>query len=126
MNAQQPLIPGRSGHCCVCGRTLTNPLHIEAGIGPICSGKGPIRSLAARQEPRATYSLQFVARNEVLLRDSGEGRSITNDAERVVQDVLARAPGHRIFYIDTMGNCDELVHDGAQFTGFAPARGRYA
>jgi hypothetical protein len=40
--------------------------------------------------------------------------------------VLARAPGHRIFYIDTMGACDELCHNGVEFTGFAPARGRYA
>lgn len=28
------------GVCCVCGRTLTNEASIEAGIGPICSGKG--------------------------------------------------------------------------------------
>lgn len=27
------------GTCCVCGRTLTNEVSIEAGIGPICSGR---------------------------------------------------------------------------------------
>jgi hypothetical protein len=27
------------GACCVCGRTLTNPDSIEAGIGPICAGR---------------------------------------------------------------------------------------
>jgi hypothetical protein len=112
--------------CGICGRALKNPVWIAVGIGPICAGKTGHKPLAKRgEEPRATYSLQFVAKDELLLRDSGEGRSITNDAERVVRDVLARAPGHRIFYIDTMGNCDELCHDGTQFTGFAPARGRY-
>jgi hypothetical protein len=116
------------GRCGICHRTLTNPVHIEAGIGPVCAsriGHSFGKTLPARAEPRATYSMQFVAKDEVLLRDSGQGRSITNDAERVVADVLARAPGHRIFYIDTMGACDELVHDGQQFTGFAPARGRH-
>lgn len=27
------------GTCCVCGRTLTNEVSIEAGIGPICGGR---------------------------------------------------------------------------------------
>lgn len=27
------------GHCCMCGRTLTNDDSINAGIGPICAGK---------------------------------------------------------------------------------------
>ncbi|XAO35593.1 hypothetical protein SEA_MORGANA_159 [Gordonia phage Morgana] len=29
----------RTGRCCVCGRTLTNPTSVEAGIGPVCSGR---------------------------------------------------------------------------------------
>lgn len=28
-----------SGRCMVCGRELTNPESIEAGIGPVCAGK---------------------------------------------------------------------------------------
>lgn len=28
-----------TGQCCVCGRTLTNPDSIEAGIGPICASR---------------------------------------------------------------------------------------
>lgn len=28
------------GFCCVCGRTLTDERSIEAGIGPVCAGKG--------------------------------------------------------------------------------------
>lgn len=27
----------RTGRCCCCGRTLTNPVSIENGIGPICA-----------------------------------------------------------------------------------------
>lgn len=29
----------RFGVCMICGRTLTNPESIEAGIGPICAGR---------------------------------------------------------------------------------------
>ena len=29
----------RTGQCCVCAKTLTNPVSIEAGIGPICGGR---------------------------------------------------------------------------------------
>ena len=27
------------GTCCVCGRTLTDEVSIEAGIGPVCAQK---------------------------------------------------------------------------------------
>jgi len=39
-----------------------------------------------------------------------------------VQELAANYPGFRIIYRDSMGNWDELCHDGALFTGFAPAR----
>ena len=29
----------RLGICCVCGRLLTDPTSVEAGIGPVCSGR---------------------------------------------------------------------------------------
>lgn len=29
----------RTGTCCICGRTLTDPISVEQGIGPICSSR---------------------------------------------------------------------------------------
>lgn len=46
------------------------------------------------------------------------GRSVTNDAETVVHNVLARFPGYRIVYRDTDGQWDELVHNGRDFVKF--------
>ena len=49
------------------------------------------------------------------------GRSITNDAERVVTELLATQqllPHQRLLYRDTLGRWDELVHDGRRFTAF--------
>lgn len=48
--------------------------------------------------------------------------SVTNDAEAVVAEVVATHGNVRIFYFDTMGNRDELLHDNGVFKGFAPAR----
>ncbi len=37
---QDSFFGGGRGTCGVCGRTLTNPISIARGIGPVCSGKG--------------------------------------------------------------------------------------
>ena len=37
----EPIVfDGRSTKCCVCGRTLTDPFSVAAGVGPVCGGKG--------------------------------------------------------------------------------------
>ncbi|RPH66512.1 MAG: hypothetical protein EHM78_23410 [Myxococcaceae bacterium] len=49
------------------------------------------------------------------------GRSITNDPERVVTELLAAQqllPHQRLLYRDTLGRWDELAHNGRRFTGF--------
>lgn len=41
MSLEQAVAFGKLyGFCCVCGRTLTDERSIEAGIGPVCAGKG--------------------------------------------------------------------------------------
>ena len=45
--------------------------------------------------------------------------SITNMAEEVVKELIKEfGPDKRFFYIDTIGCCDELEHDGKKFTAF--------
>jgi hypothetical protein len=51
--------------------------------------------------------------------------TVTNDAESVVGDLHEKgllfakmAPSKRIFYLDTEGNIDELIHDGGRFIRF--------
>ena len=68
----------------------------------------------------ASYSIVRVAPGCVFIIDHDRGKSVTNDAEAVVSAVYARFPGRRIFYKDTMGQWDELVHRNGRFTGFAP------
>ncbi|MDE3097557.1 MAG: hypothetical protein KGK07_16345 [Chloroflexota bacterium] len=51
------------------------------------------------------------------------GPTITNAAEEVVADLhhaLGLRASERVFYVDTDGRVDELLHDGVgKFTGFA-------
>lgn len=49
-----------------------------------------------------------------------ETRSVTNDAEKVVADVVQRHGNKQIFYRDTDGRWDELVHTDGVFERFAP------
>ena len=72
---------------------------------------------------KAAYRVLVVNAHTITIEDLNQGKSVTNDAERVVAELLGQyGASHRIFYYDTMGNHDELCHDGVRFTHFAPAR----
>lgn len=73
---------------------------------------------------QAQYEVVKVNDDMVWIRDVGrECRSVTNDAERVVDELAVQYGNRRIIYRDSDGNWDELVHEHGKFTGFAPARG---
>lgn len=71
---------------------------------------------------RAHYEFVAIASDHVVIEDRNGPLSVTNDAENVVAELLSKFGNKRIFYYDTMGNRDELCHDGKKFTHFAPAR----
>lgn len=70
----------------------------------------------------ASYAVEKVTAAHVIIRDENRRgyQSVTNAAEDVVRELAALYPGRRIFYYDTMGRLDELVHEGGTFVGFAP------
>lgn len=78
---------------------------------------------------RASFEIVSVAEDVITLRDLDGPVSVTNDAEAVVASVIewkgafnnAGRP-YRIFYFDTSGDRDELVHDRGKFLRFAPGR----
>ena len=77
---------------------------------------------------RSSYTLSIAnspdGQSFALVRDQDHGLSVTNDAENVVVEVLARHRVDRIIYRDTEGRWDELRHDGSKFTDFAPIKDR--
>ena len=54
----------------------------------------------------------------VILDNNLGGRSVTNDAENVVEYLYNLYGNRRIFYIDSEGILDELRHNNGNFVGF--------
>lgn len=72
-------------------------------------------------ENHADYDIVKITPDIVFIVDVNLGnKSITNDAEWVIEDALSRHPGKRIVYKDTEGYWDELVHENGRFTSFKP------
>jgi hypothetical protein len=65
-----------------------------------------------------------------VIRDIGNHArclTVTNDAEYIVTTLLSAGlmkRKQRLFYFDSDGALDEILHDGVKFTGFAPGPGR--
>lgn len=73
-------------------------------------------------------NIEVVARcdTSITIRDVGpwsQYMTITNNAEAVVSDLWRLGllkTGVRLFYYDSAGELDELLHDDGVFVGFAP------
>lgn len=85
--------------------------------------------LVEHLEERTLRSIYTVVRDDrgmqraLVIRDENGKTSITNDAEAVVERLYmsGRLPvGRRLFYFDSEGRLDELLHDDAgRFVGYA-------
>ena len=75
---------------------------------------------------RSNYSIEEKGEAFLVIRDLGpwnKFKTVTNDAENVVAELHARGVlgNRRLFYYDSDGRRDELVHDGnGIFLNFAP------
>lgn len=67
----------------------------------------------------ADFEIVFVESEFILIKDLDLGnKSVTNDAEAVVEMLLDSFGDRRIFYYDSTNEIDELKHDGKRFTAF--------
>lgn len=73
---------------------------------------------------KASYSIEWSNNKAILIKDLAliKGTmSITNDAEEVIENLIMTGRiRDRVFYRDTNGDVDELVHDGKEFKAFMP------
>jgi len=71
----------------------------------------------------ANYNTADETDDYITLRDIGPHdvyKTITNAAEWVVEQMVPRLKGRKLYYIDSEGQTDQLlIHDG-KFAGFAP------
>ena len=102
--------------CGICGRPLSNPRSMDAGFGPICTGKNH-QPQRGEPMPRAFYSAE-IRDGAIVIVDGGEEGTptVTNTAEQVIEDLRARGYDLTmpIVYRDSHGRWDGLaVKDGA-------------
>ena len=68
---------------------------------------------------KSSFSITEIKDDRVVILDNNlGGRSVTNDAENVVEYLYSVYGNRRIFYIDTEGILDELRHKNGNFVGF--------
>lgn len=78
------------------------------------------------QRVRCHFDIAANEPDRLVLRDIGGELpvpSVTNDAEAVVETLAAYGSlpaGRRLYYIDSDGKVDEIVHEGGKFVRFAP------
>ena len=74
------------------------------------------------QEPRSVYS-RTLHGNVIAIIDHDQGRSVTNDAENVIADLVAQGfdlSRYLVIYRDTRGIWDQLLVDRTgHFAGFS-------
>jgi predicted alpha/beta hydrolase len=74
-----------------------------------------------KPQPRAAYSYTVHA-SVIAIVDHDEGRSVTNDAANVIQNLAAQGfdlAQYRVIYRDTRGIWDELKTENGRFAGYA-------
>jgi hypothetical protein len=107
--------------CEVCGRTLSNFVSVKLGIGPVCRGKGSIQ-INLPFEDHAGYEAMTINDQFIYLEDTGHNqfKTVTTDAEYVLAELHEKygVGGLRIFYKDSLGEIDEILHKNGVFTGF--------
>jgi len=120
--------------CRVCGRPLKNLESIIAGIGPVCGGgnhhHAPKKKRNEKDEGaglfdnHADFTIQVDAPDYVYIIDTGHNngkRTITNDAEYIVSelyDLIENFKIKRLFYLDSDGRIDEILHSAGRFISF--------
>ena len=111
-----------NNRCLICRRRLKNRFSVKIGIGPVCRAIDSLQREFDFMNARIKL-LKHERGKYVFICDIGHTyvRSITSDAEYVVgmlYDEYEITDETRIFYKDSDGDIDELIHTGNRFTGF--------
>jgi len=113
-----------SNYCRICGKPLTDFTSVKLGIGPVCrASRAEIKEGDLFMDFHADFSIIDIEDDYIYIKDRcGPNKSVTNDAEWVLAELHKRfdIAGKRIFYMDTEGIIDELVHENGIFKAFRP------
>jgi hypothetical protein len=106
--------------CSVCGKPLSDPVSVKIGIGPICRIRYKNKEVNKQGNlfSEAEYYYEIVGDVIVIYDESQGGRTVTNDIERVLDEIAKdlKANGKllkdfKVIYKDT-----QKVFDGIALT----------
>ena len=118
-----------STNCQICGRQLSNFSSVKLGIGPICKEKkNPQMQLPF--ENHAEYDLITANSQFIYIEDTGhhQFKTVTNDVQYVLSSLVKdnSLSNQRVFYKDSSGDIDEIVHTQGVFQQFRHGSGPYS
>ena len=111
-------------HCAICKKKLTNFNSVKIGIGSVCRAKYGINTQEDLFENHAVFRIQKEAANYIYIVDCENHhncRTVTNDVVwvlRELDDLLDDFDKKRLFYTDSDGRTDEILHKGKTFVSF--------
>jgi hypothetical protein len=107
--------------CRICGKPLSDHTSVKLGIGPVCRVRDSL-NMDLDLLPHAEFIIQVVTGDYIYIKDcGGNSKSVTNDAENVLirlAEEYGELKKRRVFYMDTLGQIDELVHKDGHFVSF--------
>jgi hypothetical protein len=106
--------------CEICGKPLSNFNSVKIGIGPICRNKED-KQMDLPFENHAKYIIKKATEQYIYIEDTGGPfKTVTNDVEYVLSQLKDsyQLDQARIFYKDSFGDIDEIVHRGGIFRSF--------
>jgi hypothetical protein len=114
--------------CEICGKPLSNFVSVKLGIGPVCRGKEKTQ-MNLPFEDHAGYKVTTTNAQFIYLEDMGHNqfKTVTNDAGYVLA-ALNEEYGigdKRIFYKDSFGEIDEMLHRNGALNGFRHGHSGY-
>jgi hypothetical protein len=111
-----------NNHCKVCGKHLTDFTSIKIGMGPICRARFSCQPDLGL-ENHSAFKIIDEKPGYIYIMDTGHYsncKTVTNDVEWVLCEMgnLCNIDNRRIFYMDSDGQTDEILHKGKTFINF--------
>jgi hypothetical protein len=111
-----------NSHCKVCGKHLTDFTSIKTGMGPVCRARFLLQPELGL-ENHALFRIIDENHGYIYIMDTGHYsscRTVTSDVKWVLDELETRCDisNKRIFYMDSDGQIDEILHKGKIFIDF--------
>jgi len=109
--------------CRICKRPLTDIESIRIGMGPVCRGHH-VNQRELMFDNHAVFRIENETDTHVYISDRGNHhncKTVTNDAAWVITELdtlIENFENKRVFYMDSEGRIDEIIHSGKTFISF--------